>query len=275
MLIAAGLPRRLGVPAAEARIRIGVEEPKTQPSVSRSLLLSGKTAFSLSLWCGTCPYLFERHEGANETLSGDSSIEALERRMDEIDDEIVDRFATLLEDGEYLPVLVEVRPDLVSPNDDRDYFTHEQVDTWGVDAFWGLPQNPRAFYYRTFQTAVDEAAHLYEFVVPMVPPSWNDRERVAYYADAMRAGQTPTAVAVSTLDVCAPADDQDGTDWYTHWGLSHFLLDGHHKLEAAARTGSSIRLLTLVNVRGGVSTPQDAGRLPELLARDPLRRPPS
>lgn len=273
MLIAGSSPQRLGVPAAQARLRFGLEESPTQPSMLRSLLLSGRTAFSLTLWCGTCPILFERREGANETMSGAGrSIDALEHALTDIDDGIVATFAALLEVGDYVALLVEVRPELVAPNDDRDYFTHEQVDTWGVDAFWGLPHDPRSFYYRMFQTAVDDDAHLYEFAVPMVPPAWNDRERVAFYADAMSAGRIPTAVAVSTLDVCAPATIREGAERYEHWGLSHFVLDGHHKFEAAAQTGSPVRLLCLVSVRDGVSTPEQVARLTELRARESVPR---
>src|SRR3712207_8981309 len=65
-------------------------------------------------------------------------------------------------------------------------------------------------------------------VVPMVPPTWNDAARVEEYAERLQASSTPTAVAVSTLDVCAPAVDH-GTDYYAHWGLTHFLLDGQDR----------------------------------------------
>ncbi|WOC13331.1 hypothetical protein [Gordonia sp. MP11Mi] len=119
---------------------------------------------------------------------------------------------------------------------------------------------------------MDDEAHLYEFVVPMVPPAWNDRDRVKFYIDEMRNGVTPTAVAVSTLDVCAPASTLDGTDSYAHWGLSHFLLDGHHKFEAAAQSGSPVRLLAMLSLRDGLAGSADVERLPELLARGHRRR---
>ncbi|MGH3349378.1 MAG: hypothetical protein ACRDPS_01845 [Nocardioides sp.] len=160
-----------------------------------------------------------------------------------------------------------MKPELVAPNDGRDYFSHEQVATWGIDSFWGLPENPRTFYYRTFETTVESDEHLYEFVVPMVPPSWNDRERVQHYRDLMDRGVTPTAIALSTLDICQPAIDDDSTDYYCHWGLSHFLLDGHHKLEAAARSGGTVQLLALVSLDHSLALPEDVARLPELLAR--------
>ena len=146
-----------------------------------------------------------------------------------LDDGVIETFAELLPSGEYIPLLLQVEPRLVRPPEDRDYFTREQVETWGVEAFWGLPVYPHTPYYRTFETAVDGEAHLYEFIVPMVPPSWNDAARVRAFAERLKSSSQPTAVAVSTLDVCAPAVEQ-GPDWYWHWALTHFLLDGHHKL---------------------------------------------
>ncbi|MFG2867547.1 hypothetical protein [Streptomyces sp. NPDC048338] len=78
-----------------------------------------------------------------------------------------------------------------------------------------LPQ--AATYYRTFETAVDADVHLYEFVVSMVPPMWNERERVEEYVALMEQGTVPTAVAISMPDVCEPALDR-GDDYLVHLG---------------------------------------------------------
>ncbi|MEV3893629.1 hypothetical protein OG333_33380 [Streptomyces anulatus] len=86
-----------------------------------------------------------------------------------------------------------MEPRLVIPGREGDYFSGEQVTTWGIDQFWGLPQYPHTPFYRTFETAVDADAHLYEFVVPMVPPTWNERERVEEYVALMEQGTVPTA----------------------------------------------------------------------------------
>jgi len=50
--------------------------------------------------------------------------------------------------------------------------------------------------------------------------------------------------------------DLPGT-YYEHWVLTHFLLDGHHKIEAAARAGGSVRLLSLVDERIGIAAVDD------------------
>jgi hypothetical protein len=97
--------------------------------------------------------------------------------------------------------------------------------------------------------------HLYEFVVPMVPPVWNERETVAGYRTA--DGVEPaTAVAYSLLDVVQPAMEE-GEDYYEHWILTHFLLDGHHKMEAAAAVGRPVRLLSLVDESSSLASRED------------------
>jgi hypothetical protein len=111
---------------------------------------------------------------------------------------------------------------------------------------------------------------LYEFVVPMVPPRWNDRDRVVHYAEALSTTDAPTAVAVSILDVCQSADG--GDDYYAHWCLTHFLLDGHHKLEAAATTGRPLHLLSLLATDSSLATPAQLARVPSLLSQPRTKR---
>jgi len=244
VLIAAGPARRLGIDSP--RLVFGEEaKPPGSWAGRRVLQLDGSPAFELSYWCGTCQFLFRRLEGAKQKVSPEDAEGTLRHGIDAIDDELADIFGAFLATGTYIPVLLEVHPELVLPAAPEDYFSVEQVATWGVEPFWGLPEYPRTPYYRTFQTAVDAEAHLFEFVVPMVPPTWNDPERVDFYKAALGEGSRPTAVAVSTLDICEPATDI-GDDVYAHWGLTHFLLDGHHKVQAASEAGAPITLLALI-----------------------------
>jgi hypothetical protein len=104
--------------------------------------------------------------------------------------------------------------------------------------------------------------------MPMVPPSWNESDPVTAYAAELIGGATPGPVAVSISDVCAPAVEQ-GTDYYTHWVLVHFLLDGHHKLQAAAESGRPVRLLSLLTGEAGLAIPEQVAQLPALRAAAP------
>jgi hypothetical protein len=270
MLLAVDSTKVLGDVTAP-RVRF-VEAAKSDSAWAgrRLLTVDDVPAFELSFWCGTCQFLFERLPGAMLTFSSDDA-NSLTTGPGVFDGEVISRFGALLPEGEYQPLLLQVEPRLIYPAKSGDYFAEEQVATWGLESFWGLPAYPRTPYYRTFETAVDADAHLYEFVVPMVPPSWNVRDRVAAYAAELAGGATPTAVAVSILDVCAPAVER-GPDYYTHWALTHFLLDGHHKMQAAAETERPVRLLSLLALGSGLAEREQVAEVPTLRAAAPQIR---
>ncbi len=46
--------------------------------------------------------------------------------------------------------------------------------------------------------------------------------------------EPPTALAVSLLDVKAPAARREQSAVAEHWCVSHYLLDGHHKAALVA-----------------------------------------
>jgi hypothetical protein len=267
MLIESGARRRLGT-EKDSWLRFGEEAKQAGAWAGRRLLwMRDKPAFELSFWCGTCSFIFRRLDGANEGSSVDDLSPRMTQGLADLEPELIERFGDMLPAGDYLPLLIEVAPRLVQPVQEGDYFANEQVETWGVDSFWGLPEYSHTPYYRTFETTVDRDAHLYEFVVPMVPPSWNDRPRVNTFAQLLRTSSTPTAVAVSILDVCQPAVARPDGDYYAHWALTHFLLDGHHKMEAAAQEGRPLRLLSLLSIEGSLATTELVLRVPELRSR--------
>lgn len=272
-MLQTGNLRQIGV-ATQPWLRFGEKEPGQgqPPSGSRFLMVEGEPAFELSFWTGTCAFLFQRLSGANQKGSIPALADRLAAGLDRLDDAVIDRFAQILPADSYLPMLLQIEPRLVHPHQPGDYFAHEQLETWEVDAFWGLPGYTATPYYRTFETRVVDGTepsvtwgdgHLYEFVVPMVPPRWNGRERVDEFCALLRGSSAPTAVAVSLLDVCQPADGE-GQDYYAHWCLTHFLLDGHHKIEAAARESRSLRVLSLLAVGASLATAEQVVRVPAL-----------
>lgn len=244
-LVIAGERRPLGE-SSDSWLAFG-EEPQ-QPGAwagRRLLSVRGKPAFELSFWCGTCQFISRRLEGANEGGSIEDLQQLLTEGVSGVDEVVVERFGSILPADDYIPLLLSIQPRLVLPAQPGGYFAEEQVATWGVNSFWGLPEYPRTPYYRTFDTVIDAQSHLFEFVVPMVPPTWNERVRVAELTERLAESSKPTAVAVSILDVCQPADSHGG-DYYAHWALTHLLLDGHHKMEAAAASGRPLQLLSLL-----------------------------
>ena len=216
--------------------------------------MQGTPIFELNLWCGTCPALFKKLSSPPAAGLGLAN-ELVSAGLERVDEWAIQAYADVLPDSTYTGMLLEVSPRLVLPGGPSDYFGHEQVATWGLDPATGSPEDPGTPYYRTFETPIDAGRHLYEFMVPMVPPAWNDRGRVVEYAATAAAG-TATAVAYSLLDVVQPATNE-GADYYEHWVLTHFLLDGHHKAEAAAAAGAPLRLLALVDEQISIASPDD------------------
>ncbi|MFI6814870.1 hypothetical protein ACIBG7_20880 [Nonomuraea sp. NPDC050328] len=91
------------------------------------------------------------------------------------------------------------------------------------------------------------------------PLDSTDEATVSRYAEADTFG---TAVSLGVLDVSGPyfSDRQ-------HWNLFHYLLDGHHKLLAAARAGRPLRLLSFVSVGRSLASPDDFAQFRALVER--------
>lgn len=248
----------LGVKAKRARV--SVPTPKPPPGTAfppRRLFLQGAPIFELNLWCGTCPALFKKLADPQFADVGDAN-RRLNEGLTEIDASVLKSYGKVLPKSSYTVLLLEIHPRLVRPGTESDYFTHEQVVTWGLDDS-GAADDPGTPYYRTFETSLGTSRHLYEFVVPMVPPAWNEDARVDDYLGAS-SSELGTAVAYSLLDVLEPAMDE-GQDYYEHWVLTHFLLDGHHRIEAAARAERPLRLLALVDERISIASPEDVASM--------------
>jgi hypothetical protein len=64
------------------------------------------------------------------------------------------------------------------------------------------------------------------------------------------------------------------TDYYAHWGLTHFLLDGHHKMHAAAESGRPVQLLSLLSLDGSLATAAEVTTVPRLRSQPTTPRLP-
>lgn len=232
---------------------------------ARYLRIEGRRAYEVGNGCETCTFWFTRLEGANRNVSVDSVRDRLTQGVQSVMDPAVEQFSQVLGGGQYMVLLLDLDPKLEMPADPDGYFAREQIDLWGIDGFWGLPHYTHVPYYRVADTKVTTEARLFEFAVPMYPAGWLDRDTTAGYAARLERGEKPTAVALSVLDVKQPANWEDGTAVNTHWCLAHYLLDGHHKVFAAASEGLPIRIVSFLAVEEGVSTPENIQTLLGLL----------
>jgi hypothetical protein len=208
--------------------------PYGENSFGRHLTLDGGRAYLLTTSCDTCPFLFERADGANQSVDVGEFAERLRAGLDELEPSVIDAAARAMPDGKYRVALLDAPPKLVWPGDEDDYFTHEQLDLWEIDPFWGLPNNPRVPYFRTASTPVSDHARLFEFIVPMFPPRWLDQDAMEEYRERASRGERQTALAISLLDVRQPADWEGDPEIDEHWCIAHFVADGNHRVYGAA-----------------------------------------
>ncbi len=100
----------------------------------------------------------------------------------------------------------------------------------------------------------------------MFPKNWLSEKTLKAYRNRLSAGEKPTALAVSVLDVRGPAIREEGPKICEHWCLTHYLLDGHHKTYAASLAGTEITLLSFLSTYESVATEENVDRVLEVLA---------
>ncbi len=247
---------------AGSRIGFQTEGGGSWPAWDRFITLDGKKAHHIGNICGTCPFIFERQEGANDKISPAELSNSLRQGITSVDDAIARTVMAILPAGAYKILLVSCIPRLIIPSKKGDYFFEEQIQLWGIDPFWGVPHYAKNEYYRTEPAKISDRGMLFEFIVPMFPKRYLQEKTIQSYETLLAHRAVPTALAVSVLDVKQPADWDGDRDVTSHWCLAHYLLDGHHKTCAASQSGKQISLLSFLAVEKGVSS---AGQIAELL----------
>lgn len=231
------------------------------PEWDRFLTLDGKPVYHIGNICNTCRFFFQRLDGATHSLSEERLGAELAAGMPSMELSWIEALGALLPPADYVPFYTRLPVKLVRPGEPGDYYADEQVATWGVDGFWGLPHDPRTEYYRGRVVPLPPLKNgnraIFEFVVPMFPHGWLDEDRLAEYR-ARGAEDPPTALAVSVLDVKAPGDWQSQPAVVEHWCLSHYLLDGHHKTYAAATADTPLGVLSFLALSQSIAAPEQA-----------------
>lgn len=223
----------------------------------RFLTIDGKKAFHIGNICGTCNFFFERMDGANQKVSSKVTIEKLATSDVRIGSEVYYEIEKLMPVGRYLVINSQINPKFVKIGSQSDYFQNEEQGTWGVDGFWGLPHYPRINYYREEGHAIDDRKMLYCFYIPIVPENWLDDTVVADYEKKYQDGTVPTAVAISHLDTKEPADWEEGKKYTQHLCFANYVLDGHHKIYAAAKMGKPLNIISFLSIENSISTEED------------------
>jgi hypothetical protein len=228
-LLVAGEPRELGVDNSRIRFIWGSASRRAQ-----FLVLDDSALIETTGWCGTCAFWF--HELLQDPWDGGTSLKELERVLaegiDDLDERVIQAYGSLFPRGMYRPLLLRIRPRLIKSFRGR----HAEREKWRTK--WGT-NTP---VYRASEGSIDSETRFYEVVVPLVPPGWNERRRVHDFIERLAASSKPTAVALSILTTHDIGNMGD-----PNWMLTHFLLDGHHKMRAASVSRRPLQLLSLLS----------------------------
>ena len=179
-----------------------------------------------------CAWVFERQAGSGSVTTKSALSELLRAGVTGLDDESVAAVAEIVPDGAYQVVLLDLKVRSVSPGDPEDYFVTERI--WEVSGLSGsgsefVPFDPGTGYYRTLSNG-HSPLHL---MLPLNSEDALDPATVDDYARCLREGTRPTVVSATMLTACEDP-------------VAHVVLDGHHKLQAAAVTGVPIRVIAFV-----------------------------
>ncbi len=210
----------------------------------RYLFVQDKPAYYLGTVCETCDFMFRKVPGDISSTSAKKISARLNQGLSTIDEEVLFAVSELLPTGDYVAFLIELLPVLVEPESEDDYFNHDIYTDFGDDDY----NSSHAEYYRTDTKVIDESKSIFEFVAPMFDHETLNDPQVDAYRKSISQGHKPTALAVSILDTKWVHDFDDYDDLVERpYCLVHFMLDGHHKMYAAALEKRSITLLSIVS----------------------------
>lgn len=218
----------------------------------RFITYDGQPLFHIGNVCGTCSFFFERLENAlDKSIVPGELIARLNSGLTSLDPGLVKDYSVLFPDDTYEVLWLEIFPHLVFPNDKNDYFVNDLWKTWEIEE--GENSQANTEYYRGLDKNILEEDKVFEFFIPLYPSSRLHEKRINFYEEQIKMGHKPTALAVSILDVKSPGfyPSMDGKevkpDFLTHWCLANYLIDGHHKIQAAHRQKKSITLLSYLS----------------------------
>ena len=221
----------------------------------RYISIDEKPAYEIGNICGTCRFYFERLEGANQSVHPiEDLIEQLNEGLSSLDKKTTEKVAEIIPNGKYKVLLLKVFPQKIELGTETDYFSNEELELWGVDPFWGIPHNPKIKYYRGTDQAIKKDKRIFEFIVPIFPQNWLDSKRIDFYREQFEQGKIPTAISLSVLDIKTPYDwpDDPKPEFTGCWCLAHYILDGHHKMFAAAELNKPINLMCFLATEKGI-----------------------
>jgi hypothetical protein len=196
--------------------------------------------------CDTCGDLFSLIAPIETPLAPEEISRRLASPMDMVTTDLLDSLTPLLPAGTYKVGLLNMMPRLREEKRGGDS-DEQEIDYWflgrslsmesltpcwesGLEESGDQPATEDTFSELLEETEVVISYRKYQSI------DWN---RVYEYADRRDRGIPPTAVALSIAEGRHP-----GGNRFAYQRLTHFLIDGHHKMMAAAKFYKPIQILS-------------------------------
>jgi hypothetical protein len=234
----------------------------TWPRWDRALLIGGERVYDTGATCGTCETVLsqvgwpEPHVSATaRALDGAGFGRA---GLDRAWLETMSPLLFQLRSGRYVVGLVDLalaRVDVSSA--DQSFFVarNERRQEDAMRGEDGVPYDwPGTSHYQTTTCLHDDALAVYTVVMPTRDPASLDEAKIERFCSMLRAGERPWAIALGLVD-----DRYVRARWEERF-FQLILLDGHHRVEAAARSGEAARIAVIFRVADSWGPPEDRAR---------------
>jgi hypothetical protein len=211
---------------------------------SRVLRIGGQRIVDMGNYCNTCALLFEHLADPDQHVRVSALAEQLANGVSKREMfNVLNQVYRVLPQGAYEISLLELMPCLVHRGSPQDYFAVDRSLLW---IFPGDSGDPRIDYYRGMTKPIPPDAALFEFVVPLYNLAGLNPKTVEEYERSIVAGKKPTALAITVLDRRQPAMGRPNSPVADHYLLAHYLIDGHHKMLAAAEADRPLTVLSFL-----------------------------
>ncbi|MBI9051827.1 MAG: hypothetical protein JEZ00_20590 [Anaerolineaceae bacterium] len=223
------------------------------------LLVNGERIYEYGCPCGTCGIIFRKVGSTNHKISDPEAVQILGDLKKIPSSKGLQQLARVLEPGIYHPLVIEGKITSIEPGAANDYFATDVVRLFGFEPpEYKEPSGPWTTYYKfrsdneTGRTGHISGLHnalITAVVMPLHDPSKLNRERIDYWKQKHSQGNTLTAFAISVIDNQSPAmGSPDPTYKYEeHYLFTNCVIDGHHRIQAAAELEASVRILSFVS----------------------------
>lgn len=201
----------------------------------RYIMKNGQELAYTGIECETCLFYFNSTGISTSIPRGISNL--LNQGINDLGQDTLDTLGQIIPNDKYLVLLLKVYPRL------KHQFNSGE-------------------YYKTGSREIMRNKKLEEYIVPLQSGSSLDTTTISNYAQEIKSGNLPTALSISFLDIKHPRDD---IHYDECWVLTHFLLDGHHKIYASANAKKPISLISFLAIESSFSTSQHIDTLLRIL----------